>query len=195
VATQSVSLLGAAVAPSFGAGEMLVLFISISMFMCACFIYLALIPLIVRRLEFLPLSPVQFTADYWISMGAMAISALTGAVLLSSSARSLLIQELSPVLLGMTVFFWAGATWWIPLLIALQAWRHLRKHVPIVYEVTYWSAVFPIGMYAACTYALSDLVHLPGLSVVANLVAYVAVSLWVILFAGLAHHLAAAIRK
>ncbi|WP_234445181.1 hypothetical protein [Streptomyces rimosus] len=41
------------------------------------------------------------------------------------------------------------ATVLIPLLLAAGAWRHVRHRVPLRYEPSWWSAVFPIGMYAA----------------------------------------------
>jgi tellurite resistance protein TehA-like permease len=193
VATQSVALLGTLVASVFGAGEGLVLFISLSMFFSGCVLYLALIPLIVYRLEFLSLAPIDFTPDYWINMGAMAITTLTGSMLIAASEHWLFLQQLVPFLLGLGLFFWAGATWWIPLLILLQVWRHLLKHVRLVYGIEYWSMVFPVGMYAACTFAIAALVHLGPLVVLAQSVAYVALALWLIAFMGLARHVVRAI--
>src|SRR5207253_221198 len=111
--------------------------------------------LIVYRLEFLSLAPLDFTPDYWINMGAMAITTLTGSTLIAALERSLFLQQLVPFLLGLGLSFWAGATWWIPLLILLQVWRHLLKHVRLVYGIEYWSMVFPVGMYAACTFAIA----------------------------------------
>ena len=176
VATQSVALLGTLVASVFGDGEGLVLFISLSMCFSGCVLYLALIPLIVYRLEFLSLAPLDFTPDYWINMGAMAITTLTGSTLIAALERSLFLQQLVPFLLGLGLFFWAGATWWIPLLILLQVWRHLLKHVRLVYGIEYWSMVFPVGMYAACTFAIAASVHQGALVVLAQSVAYVALA-------------------
>jgi len=34
-------------------------------------------------------------------------------------------------------------------------WRHVIEKVPITNDPQYWSLVFPIGMYAACTFMLS----------------------------------------
>jgi tellurite resistance protein TehA-like permease len=195
VAAQSVSLLGTLVGSQFGDGERLVLFVSLSIFLSACVLYLALIPLIVHRLEFVSLAPLQFTADYWINMGAMAITTLTGTILVSASERWSFLEQLLPFLVGVTLLFWAGATSWIPFLIVLQAWRVVLRHVPLVYESGYWTIVFPVGMYAASTFALAALVHLDTLAGVARWLAYVALSIWLIAFVGLSRHLFGAARR
>jgi tellurite resistance protein TehA-like permease len=52
---------------------------------------------------------------------------------------------------GFTLFFWATATWWIPLLLLLEGWRHLWRHVPLRYETDDWGIVFPAGMYTVAT--------------------------------------------
>ena len=44
--------------------------------------------------------------------------------------------------------FWAFATWLIPVLVAAGWWRHVERRVPLRYEATLWSIVFPLGMYA-----------------------------------------------
>ncbi len=72
VATDSVALLATLVASQFEAAAAGVLFIATSLFFSACVLYFALIPLIVNRLEFLSLTPQEFTPDYWINMGARA---------------------------------------------------------------------------------------------------------------------------
>lgn len=189
VATQSVALLGAMMSSRFGGGEPLLLFVSLSVFLSACVLYLALIPPILHRLEFLSLAPRAFTPEYWINMGAMAITALTGAVLISLAGRWFLLEQVLPFLFGLTLLFWAGATWWIPLLVLLEVWRHVLRHVRLTYATEYWSMAFPVGMYAACTFALSGLVDLELLAVLARWLTYVAISLWLIVFAGLLRHL------
>ena len=76
-------------------------------------------------------------------MGAMAISTLAGTLLVSNAPQSPLLTTLLPFLFGLTLLFWATATWWIPLLVALGVWRHLLCRVPLTYDVVYWGTVFP----------------------------------------------------
>jgi tellurite resistance protein TehA-like permease len=144
-----------------------------------------------NRLEFLPLTPLGFAPDYWINMGAMAITALTGSTLITASGQSPIVQQISPFLVGLTLLFWAGATWWIPLLILLEIWRHMVRRVRIEYRAEYWSLVFPVGMYAACTFDVAELIHVSLLTGLAEWVGYVAFGLWLITLVGLARCLPA----
>jgi tellurite resistance protein TehA-like permease len=120
VATQAVSGLAALIAAHFGEAQSVLLFIASSLYLCGGLLYLMLIGTVVYRLNFFRLTPAEFTPDYWINMGAIAISTLTGTTLIGESNRWWLLQELLPFLRGLTLMFWAGATWWIPLLILLE---------------------------------------------------------------------------
>ena len=70
------------------------------------------------------------TPPYWINMGAVAITTLAGARLIIAAPGWTMLNELVPFLKGFTLFFWAAATWWIPLLLALGFWRHVYKRFP-----------------------------------------------------------------
>src|SRR5262249_49791643 len=77
------------------------------------------------------------------------------------------------------------ATWWIPILVALGVWRHLRRHVPLTYEHGYWAAVFPLGMYTACTQNLIRVFGLPFLGPIPSVFVWVALAAWALTFTGL----------
>ncbi len=78
-------------------------------------------------------------------MGAMAISTLAGARVVGLADRSPWWRNSSLSSKG-TLLFWATASWWIPVLLTLGAWRYIRRRYPLRYEHGYWSAVFPLGM-------------------------------------------------
>ena len=125
VAAQAVASLGGLVAPQLGACREAALFFSLIMWLGGGMLYIWIISLIFYRYTFLPLDPRQLAPPYWINMGAMAISTLAGTLLVSNAPQSPLLTTLLPFLLGLTLLFWATATWWIPLLVALGIWRHL----------------------------------------------------------------------
>jgi len=187
VGTQAVSLLaslllaGLAPAPEWGVLGALAFWLVGSM------IYLWIISQIFNRILFLPLATNDLTPPYWINMGAMAIATLAGARLLGLAGASPLLAELLPFLKGMTLLFWSTATWWIPILLALGAWLHLIRRLPLTYDHGYWTAVFPLGMYTVCTRVLGEVLPLPVLAPIAHGFVWVALAAWVAAFAGLIH--------
>ncbi len=191
VGTQAISVLACLLAPLLAVDAPAVpLFVALVFWLVGSMIYIWLIALIFHRILFLPLSPGDLTPPYWINMGAMAISTLAGVRLVSEAGRMPLLGELLPFLKGMTLLFWATGTWWIPILLALGAWRHLTKRVPLTYEHGYWAAVFPLGMYTVCTQNLVRVFQLPFLQPIATLFVWIAVAAWVLTFAGLIRHVA-----
>jgi Voltage-dependent anion channel len=73
------------------------------------------------------MSPSDLAPPYWINMGAVAISTLAGTLLAAAAPLSPLVRELLPFIKGLTLLFWATATWWIPMLVILGAWRHVYQ--------------------------------------------------------------------
>jgi tellurite resistance protein TehA-like permease len=185
VASQAVATLGGLVAPQLSVARDAALFYSLIMWLGGGMLYIWIIVLIFYRYTFFPLDARQLAPPYWINMGAMAISTLAGTVFVENQTASQLLTELQPFILGLTLLFWATATWWIPLLVALGVWRHVICRVPLGYDMVYWSAVFPLGMYTACTHRLARVVNQPFLDVIPEYFLWVAIGAWVVTLAGL----------
>jgi tellurite resistance protein TehA-like permease len=148
-----------------------------------------LIALIFYRIMFRPLTAADLTPPYWINMGAMAISTLAGVALVAAAGRSELLSGLLPFLKGLTLMFWATATWWLPLLLMLGVWRHGIKRFPLTYDHGYWGAVFPLGMYSVCTFRMAREFGLPFLIPLGEAFAWVALLAWSLTGVGLVRRL------
>lgn len=189
VATQSISVLGTLLVDDMGAYRELVLFLTLSMFLLGCMLYLLLITLIFYRFTFVNVTMALLTPPYWINMGAVAITTLAGARLIIAAPSWSLLAELLPFLKGFTLFFWAAGTWWIPLLLILGFWRHVYKRFPLKYDPQYWGMVFPLGMYTVCTFQLSRAIDFPTLLIIPKVFIYLALIGWLAAFVGLFHSL------
>lgn len=185
VATQAVSSLGTLLAHQFPSHEATTLFLSLCLWLCGGMLYIWVISLIFYRYTFFRFLPSDLMPPYWINMGAMAISTLAGANLILNAARAQFLMALLPFVKGFTVFFWATATWWIPMLVTLAIWRHVYKRFRLAYDPLYWGAVFPLGMYTVSTHQLSQALDLPFLLWIPHSFVYIAISAWVATFAGL----------
>jgi tellurite resistance protein TehA-like permease len=173
-------------------------FLALSLWLWGGMLYIWIIALIFYRSIFFQLLPLDFTAPYWISMGAMAISTLAGALLVDNARDAALLAPLAPFLEGFTVLCWATGTWWIPLLVVLMVWRHWYRRVPLQYGPLSWSAVFPLGMYAASSFQMAHALGLEFLYPILPYAGYVALAAWAIACVGLArallHSLVAQVR-
>jgi tellurite resistance protein TehA-like permease len=187
VATQSIAVLSTLIAAHWPPPYRLELnFLALSMWLWGGMLYIWMIALIFYRCTFFEFSPGDLSPPYWINMGAMAISALAGSLLIISAPDAPYLHSLLPFLKGFTVFYWATGTWWIPMLVVLGLWRYVFKRFPLRYDPLYWGAVFPVGMYAVATLEMARAMDLGFLELVAQYFVYLAIFAWTATFLGFA---------
>lgn len=187
VATQSVSIITVLMLSAGIATDLQepLMFAALILWLGGGALYLWLMTLIFFRYTFLPMSPADLTPPYWINMGAVAISTLAGATLLSEAALSPIVAEVAPFVEGLTLFFWAIGSWWIPMLVVLGVWRYVICGVPFAYDPLYWGGVFPLGMYSVCTFRLTEIMDAPFLMPLSYGFMIIAGLAWATAFAGL----------
>ncbi len=177
VATQSVAI-GAADLSRWWAAHQL-LFASFCLWMIGLGMYGVIVVFVVTRLLFRPMRPADLTPDFWIGMGAVAISTLAGSLLTVSEVRSPVLSAVHPLVEGLAVASWAIGAWWIPYLVVIEAWQIVRRGVlSAYYHPRRWAMVFPLGMFTAATFHLGGAVRLSELRNLASYLFWVALAAW-----------------
>jgi tellurite resistance protein TehA-like permease len=194
VSTESLAVLGALVAPDAPSRDGVLLF-SVAAWLVGAMLYVVLISLILYRWLFFALPADSLAPPYWINMGALAITTLAGSRLLLAGGGWPPLERLSGFVYGFTLFFWATASWWIPLLLLLGFWRHVLQRVPIVYDPQYWSLVFPLGMYSVATYNLEKATGIEMLQAIPPAAFHASLLAWLLTFAGMLRALSRTLRS
>jgi tellurite resistance protein TehA-like permease len=197
VSTESLCVLGTSVADLLPRPE-IGIFACVCLFLLGGMFYAVLIALILYRWLFFEMTPAMLAPPYWINMGAVAIATLAGADLLLYAQGHPGVLGFQPFITALTTCFWAAATWWVPLLALLTAWRHVAGRISLAYDPQYWSMVFPLGMYTAATATFARAASHDFLLPIPRLFVWVAIAAWLVAFAGLllrAGHAAMAARR
>ncbi len=196
VATQSLAVSSALLAARIGQPYRLELnLVALSMWLWGGMLYIWMMSLIFYRYAFFRFSPGDLAPPYWINMGAMAISTLAGSLLILNAPHAPYLTSLLPFLKGFTIFFWATGTWWIPMLVLLGVWRYGFERYPFEYDPLYWGAVFPLGMYAACTWQMDRAMEFGFLAPLPRAFWWIALTAWAITFFGMIRALGRGWRK
>jgi tellurite resistance protein TehA-like permease len=180
VAAQSVAVLTVLISAAgiFIGFQRPMLFMALVLWLGGGALYLWIVTLIFFRYTFVHMAPNDLTPPYWINMGAVAISTLAGATLAEHAGLSPVISDVMPFVKGFSLFFWAIATWWIPMLVVLGIWHYLMCGVPFAYDPLYWGGVFPLGMYSVATYHLTKILVAPFLMGLSQAFMIVALAAW-----------------
>src|SRR3546814_6405791 len=110
-------------------------------------------------------------------MGAIAITVIAGANIVEMGSTPM-VDAIRGLVAGLSVVFWCFATWLLPVLFAAGFWRHALRRVPLRYEPTLWSIIFPLGMYAVASMSLGRADHLPLVASIGEVWVWVAITAW-----------------
>ena len=185
VATQSIVVVGGLLFDRH-AGDALA-FTLFAAFLVGIVLYLIVMTMVFLRWTFHELEPTEVDPPAWIAAGAVAITVLAGSNLLIAAPESERLTRLADFIEGMTVLAWATATFWFPLMIAIGVWRHVIRRVPLRYHPSFWSLVFPIGMYSAATFRMRAAIDLEALELLPKVALAGALLAWVATAIGLVH--------
>ncbi len=183
VATQSLAVLGSDVLKQFGSPPGLA-FICYAWVLLGGVYYLLLGSIVLYRFAFMPMSADEVTGPWWINVGAAAITVLAGTKLMAIPTLHVGPFVLRDLLSPLMIAFWADATFWIPLLLLLFAWKHVIRHRRFSYVPGLWSVVFPLGMYCAATLQAETAYGIPFLHLVARGFFWVAFLVWAVTMCG-----------
>lgn len=189
VGTQSLVLLGAQLAPRFGEYAAPVFVAAHALWGLGIMFYAIFITLFSYRLFFVEVGPGDMTPQFWVVMGAAAISTNAGSTLILSDPGMPFLIAQRPFVDGMTLVLWAWSTWWIPLLVMFDVWKYAVRRQPLAYTPMFWSMVFPLGMYAVATYRLALAADFPPLQLVPGVMIWVAFGAWALATTGMLNSL------
>jgi tellurite resistance protein TehA-like permease len=120
------------------------------------------------------------SGGHWVAGGALAISALAFAQVAIADRRLNLLHGATAPLSDIALLLWATAMLWlVPLMLCELLWPRLRYHS------RRWSTVFPLGMYAVCSFDVSAATRMPLIGDFARGWVWVAAAGWIVVFLGM----------
>jgi tellurite resistance protein TehA-like permease len=120
--------------------------------------------------------------DQWITGGAVAISTLAAGKITAVARALTILGNGDGPLKDLAVVLWGLAMVWLPVLLLAEV-LHPRLH----YDVRRWSTVFPLGMYAACSFVVGDVATAGAITSFARVWVWVALVVWTIVFVATLH--------
>ena len=165
VATESLAVLAATLAPRFGDG---LLVAALAWWGLGLLLYLPVSAAAVTDAA----RGRGFTPDLWVLMGALAITTLAGAEIVLAGR---------PWMKDGALAAWAAASaWLLPLVVA-----ELRMRSRWGYRASRWSFVFPLGMYSVASQTLAQADSVPPLHEVGRVAFFIALGAWTLVLVGL----------
>jgi tellurite resistance protein TehA-like permease len=175
VATEGLAVLAATLAVSYRAGWLLTAAVA------ALVLGLAFYAFTAARFDLREL--VTGHGDEWVAGGALAISALAAARVTDAGGALPQFSEQHSALTTGTLVLWCLAMAWLPALVTAEV---LRPRLG--YDVRRWATVFPLGMYAACSFAAGQVTGIAGITGFGRVWTWVAFTASLFALAGLLRH-------
>ncbi|WP_312396438.1 tellurite resistance/C4-dicarboxylate transporter family protein [Kocuria sp.] len=179
VAVQSMAVVSATLEPLYPDGRQLLSVIAVMCWSIGLILHAACAVFLSLRLLVYPLTPENIDPPYWVAMGSLAISVVAGALIVEMDSAPM-VDVTRGLVAGLAVVLWCFATWLIPVLVALGIWRHAARKIPLTYHASWWSMVFPLGMYAVAGMYLGRANHLPLLTDIGQWFYWVGAAAWAI---------------
>jgi tellurite resistance protein TehA-like permease len=173
VSTESLAVLAAAVAASTHSTWLIGAAIG------ALLAGLALYGFVMLRFDIRELARAR--GAHWIAGGAVAIAVLAAGRIVDAAERLNAAGETLPTLKVVLLILWIVAMLWLALLTAAEV-----RFPRLAFDARRWSTVFPIGMYAACSFAAGSALRDTWITQFAQIWLWVSVAVWaVVLLASL----------
>ncbi|AXH98049.1 tellurite resistance protein permease [Ornithinimicrobium avium] len=193
VASQSIAVVAAGLEPLYESQREWLAILAVLAWSVGVVLYAGCAVFVALRVMLYPLRPEHLDPPYWVAMGAVAITIVAGARIVEMKDAPM-IDVTRDLVAGMSVVFWAFATWLIPVLVAAGFWRHLLHKIPLVYQPTLWSMVFPLGMYAVAGMYLGQANRLPVVEAIGAGWWWVALVAWTLVAVGMVRSIVRAVR-
>lgn len=173
VATESLALLAATLALRGRAGWLL--YASFAPFSLGLFFYV----FVLRRFDRRQLA--VGIGDHWVTGGALAISTVAAGRIVLAAERVDALSGGLRALKDVALVLWLLTILWLPILVAAEATRPRLR-----YNVRRWSTVFPVGMYAACSFVVGGVTRTRAITDFARVWVWVGVAVWGVVFLAMA---------
>jgi voltage-gated anion channel len=118
--------------------------------------------------------------DHWVTGGALAISTVAAGRITLAAQRTGAPSGALGALKTISLVLWCLTMAWLPALVIYEALRPRLR-----YNVRRWSTVFPVGMYAACSFIVGTVTQTAGITDFARVWVWVALAVWLVVFAAM----------
>jgi tellurite resistance protein TehA-like permease len=182
VSAESLAVLSATLAPPENARWLLIA--ALALFGLGLIFYL----FVISRFDFHQLAIGR--GDHWITGGALGIAALAaGRIHAAATALDTLGGGARTAIKDIALVLWVlTMLWLVVLLLAEIRWPRLE------FDERRWSTVFPLGMYAACSFAVGATAHAGAIVSFARAWVWIGLASWAIVSEFTIRRLAGAVR-